>query len=187
MSGRPRSKRSKRRASGPASAKKNPSAAGTTSATSAKSPSAKAGSAKSPSAKPRLSKKGSPSSPWSAKPLLLTPRSFSLRWFKPDFSALAPSDQAPAVEPTPWATGLTVSAIMAAVTVALVLALTAALASTFDWLEVPANVLIGLGLAPSVWMSRRVPLWRWVGAGVGAGLVVAWLTLLVNLALSAAR
>jgi hypothetical protein len=80
-------------------------------------------------------------------------------------------------------TGVTVTVIIGAVTVALDLVLTAALASSFGWLAAPANVLIGAGLAPSVWLSRRVPLWRWVGAGVAAGLVLAWLVLLLRLAL----
>jgi hypothetical protein len=85
-------------------------------------------------------------------------------------------------EPIPWATGLTLTAMMVAVTIALDLALTGALASTFSWLAAPANALIGLGLAPSLWMSRRNPLWRWMVAGIALGLVLAWLTLLINLA-----
>jgi Protein of unknown function (DUF2537) len=83
-------------------------------------------------------------------------------------------------EPTPWATGLTVTALVAALVAALDLVLTSALAASFGWLAVPANVLIGVGMAPSIWLMHRVPFWRWIGSGVALGLGVAWLGLLVN-------
>lgn len=84
-------------------------------------------------------------------------------------------------EPTPWATGLTVSTVTAAVTVLTVVALAEALAETSRWLAALATVLVAAGLAPSVWLSRRVPVWRWVGYGVATGIGCAWLVLLLSL------
>jgi hypothetical protein len=90
-------------------------------------------------------------------------------------------------EPTPWATGLTVTALVAAMVGALDVILTGALAASFGWLSVPANVLIGLGMAPSIWLMRRVPFWRWIGYGVALGLVLAWLGLLVDVIFGASN
>jgi hypothetical protein len=80
-------------------------------------------------------------------------------------------------EPTPWATGLTVTAIVAALSVATDLVLTFTLKSTYGWLWIPANVLLCGGLAPSVWLMRNVPTWRWVSYGMAIGFACAWLVL----------
>ncbi|MDV3209289.1 MAG: DUF2537 domain-containing protein [Rhodococcus ruber] len=34
------------------------------------------------------------------------------------------------------------------------------------------------GIAPTLWWWRRVPLWRWIAAGVAAGVPVGWIVLL---------
>jgi hypothetical protein len=81
-------------------------------------------------------------------------------------------------EPTPWATGITVSAVCAILVLIVVVALSLALGAASNWLALIANVVIALGLAPSVWLARRVPVWRWVAYGVVAGIVVAWIALL---------
>jgi len=73
-----------------------------------------------------------------------------------------------------------VTVVVASLAGGLDLILTSALARSFGWLGVPANVLIGVGMAPSIWLMHRLPLWRWIGYGVAAGLVVAWLGLLVH-------
>jgi hypothetical protein len=80
-------------------------------------------------------------------------------------------------EPTPWATGITVSLFMAVVTFEAVLTLTVAVDDTSHWLALLANVLVTAGLAPSVWLARRVPIWRWVALGTACGLAVGWLCL----------
>lgn len=87
-------------------------------------------------------------------------------------------DPARAAEPTPWATGLTVTGFSAAVVLLVVVALSLALGAASNWLALIANVVIALGLAPSVWLARRAPVWRWVAYGVVAGIVVAWIALL---------
>ena len=84
-------------------------------------------------------------------------------------------------EPTPWGTGLTVSAITAAIVTVTVVSLSLGLGETSRWLALVANVLVVGGLAPSVWLGRRVPVWRWVAYGVVTGVLVAWLALILTL------
>jgi hypothetical protein len=60
-------------------------------------------------------------------------------------------------------------------------ALSRAFADAFGLLWVPANVLVGIGLAPSLYLLRHVPFWRWPALGTAAGLAVAWLILLLDL------
>ena len=80
-------------------------------------------------------------------------------------------------EPTPWLTGLTVTAFIAVVTGAAVLTLSSTLDETSSWLAFGADVVVTSGLAPSLWLARRVPVWRWVALGAAAGLAVGWLGL----------
>lgn len=84
-------------------------------------------------------------------------------------------------EPTPWATGLTVSAVTAALVVIMMVALAQALAETSRWLAALATVLVAVGLAPSIWLVRGVPVWRWVGYGLAAGIGCGWFVLLLSL------
>ena len=44
---------------------------------------------------------------------------------------------------------------------------------------IPANLLVGAGLAPSLWLLRRTPLWRWPALGATVGLGVSWVVLLL--------
>jgi hypothetical protein len=84
-------------------------------------------------------------------------------------------------EPTPWATGLTVSAFTAVVVAVGDVALSSAFAEAFGLLWVPANILVGLGLAPSLHLLRFTPFWRWPALGAAAGLAAAWVVLLLGL------
>jgi hypothetical protein len=84
-------------------------------------------------------------------------------------------------EPTPWATGLIVSAMAATVVGVALLSLSQDLASNGAWLVVLANLLVAAGLAPSIWLGRVTPIWRWVAYGTAAGIVLAWLALLLSL------
>lgn len=86
-----------------------------------------------------------------------------------------------AAEPTPWATGLTISAVAATIAVVTLVALAEALAETSRWLSALAAVLVAAGLAPSIWLFRAVPVWRWVAFGVAAGIGCGWLVLLLSL------
>jgi hypothetical protein len=81
--------------------------------------------------------------------------------------------------PTPWATGLTIAAFVAVFLTMADVALCQAFAEAFGLLWIPANLLVGVGLAPSLWLLRRTPLWRWPALGAAAGLVVSWVVLLL--------
>jgi len=83
-------------------------------------------------------------------------------------------------EETPWGTGLTVSFIVAAVVTFTVYTLSVGLGETSQWLALLANVLVVGGITPSVWLARNVPVWRWVAYGVVAGVLAAWLSLLLT-------
>jgi hypothetical protein len=91
-----------------------------------------------------------------------------------------PVEQVPD-EPTPWAAGLTVSAFAGMVVMAVVISLSLGLGQTNRWLPLIANVVIAIGLAPSVWLTRNVRVWRWVAYGIVAGLAVGWIGLLLTL------
>lgn len=85
-----------------------------------------------------------------------------------------------APEPTPWATGLAVAAFVAVVVVVAIVALAGALAGeTAGWLAIVATVVVTAGLAPSLWLGRRLPILRWVALGVAAGLALSWIPVLV--------
>jgi hypothetical protein len=78
---------------------------------------------------------------------------------------------------TPWATGLTLAAFVAAVTCAAAVVLSVGLGRFHPLLEVGLNVVAVGGLAPTVWEWRRRPVWRWFALGGTVGVGVAWLAL----------
>ncbi|MFC3454706.1 DUF2537 domain-containing protein [Amycolatopsis speibonae] len=86
----------------------------------------------------------------------------------------------PAGEPTPWLTGLTISAFVAAVVVVAMLALANTLArETNGWLALLASAVVTAGIAPSLWLARRVPIVRWASFGAAVGIVIAWIGVLI--------
>ncbi|WP_173140439.1 DUF2537 domain-containing protein [Kibdelosporangium persicum] len=95
-----------------------------------------------------------------------------------DAAPPSPASALPAPEPTPWLTGLTVSALMAVVTITAVLTLAITLNETSGLLAIGANIVVTAGLAPSVWLARRVLIWRWVAFGVASGLALGWIALI---------
>jgi uncharacterized protein DUF2537 len=80
-------------------------------------------------------------------------------------------------ERTPWGTGLTVSAFVAAVTAAAVVVLSLGVARVHPLLAVGLNVIAVGGLAPTLWGWRAVPVLRWFVLGGGVGVVGAWIAL----------
>jgi uncharacterized protein DUF2537 len=78
----------------------------------------------------------------------------------------------------PWATGLTVSGFVAAVTGVAVVVLSLGLIRVNALLAVGLNVVAAGGLAPTLWGWRRKLVLRWFVLGAGVGVVVAWVTLL---------
>ncbi|MGH3676589.1 MAG: DUF2537 domain-containing protein [Mycobacterium sp.] len=81
-------------------------------------------------------------------------------------------------EATPWGTGLTVSAFVAAVTAAAVVVLSLGLIRVHPLLAIGLNLVAVGGLAPTVWGWRSVPVLRWITVGLGVGVAGAWLGLL---------
>ncbi len=79
---------------------------------------------------------------------------------------------------TPWATGLTVAAFVAAVIAAAIIVLTIGLIRVHPLLAVGLNLVAVGGLAPTVWGWRKVPVWRWFVLGSGVGVTTAWVALL---------
>lgn len=83
--------------------------------------------------------------------------------------------------PTPWSTGLAVAAFVAVTITIADVVLSRAFAEVFGLLWVPANLLVGLGLSPSLVLVRRTPFWRWPALGGAVGLAAAWVVLLLDL------
>jgi hypothetical protein len=87
----------------------------------------------------------------------------------------------PEGEPTPWLTGLTVAGFAAAVVVIAMLALAGTLArETSGWLALLASVVVTGGLAPSLWLARKMPILRWAALGAAAGMLVSWVGVLIE-------
>jgi hypothetical protein len=80
-------------------------------------------------------------------------------------------------EPVPWLPGLTVAAFVFLVVFYAVLALAITLAATAPLLAIGSNLVVTVGLLPSVWLVRRTPIWRWVALGVSTAIGVGWLAL----------
>ncbi|BBX23866.1 hypothetical protein MTER_32770 [Mycolicibacter terrae] len=80
---------------------------------------------------------------------------------------------------TPWATGLTVAAFVAAVSGTAIAVLSLGLTRVHPAVAVALNLIAVGGLAPTVWGWRRTPVLRWLALGAGLGVAGAWLVLLV--------
>lgn len=85
------------------------------------------------------------------------------------------------VEPTPWGTGLVTSGITGVLVTVTLVIMTMGLAEVSPLLSVLVNVAVVAGLAPSIWIGRRTPVWRWPAFGTGAGICAAWIALLLSL------
>ena len=79
---------------------------------------------------------------------------------------------------TPWGTGLTVSAFVAAVTAAAVVVLSIGMTRVNPVVSIALNLVAVGGLAPTLWGWRRVPVRRWLVLGAAVGVAVGWATLL---------
>ncbi|MFI5715420.1 DUF2537 domain-containing protein [Nocardia sp. NPDC051750] len=84
----------------------------------------------------------------------------------------------PPSEPTPWAAGITVAALVAALTMVGVYAFGAALTQVHPLLSLAVNLVAAIGIAPTAWRWRTRPVTRWVLAGAGVGVLLAWIGLL---------
>jgi len=78
---------------------------------------------------------------------------------------------------TPWGTGLTVSAFVAAVTAAAIVVLGMGMNRVNPAVSIALNLVAVGGLAPTLWGWRRVPVRRWFVLGAAVGVAVGWTTL----------
>jgi hypothetical protein len=82
-------------------------------------------------------------------------------------------------EPPAWAPGLALGAFVALVVGLAVLVLSTGLAD-LPWLAVSANLLVAAGLAPALWLSRHLPVLRWISGGAAVGVAVGWIAALMS-------
>jgi hypothetical protein len=82
-------------------------------------------------------------------------------------------------EPTPWASGLTVAALVAGLVLLLNLTLAVPMVAGLGLVGLLIDLVVAAGLVPALWLNRHVPTWRWVVWGAFAGMGVALLPLLV--------
>ena len=78
---------------------------------------------------------------------------------------------------TPWGTGLTVSAFVAAVTGAAIVVLSIGMTRVNPLVSIALNLIAVGGLAPTLWGWRRVPVKRWFVLGAAVGVAVGWIAL----------
>ena len=83
-----------------------------------------------------------------------------------------------AEESTPWATGLTVAAFVAAITGGAIVVLSLGMTRVHPLVSVALNVIAVGGLAPTLWDWRKRPVRRWFVLGAAAGVAVGWITML---------
>lgn len=75
---------------------------------------------------------------------------------------------------TPWGTGLTVAAFVAAVTAGAIVVLSMGMTRVHPLVSVGLNVIAVGGLAPTLWDWRKRPVRRWFVLGVAVGVAVGW-------------
>lgn len=80
-------------------------------------------------------------------------------------------------QPAPWATGLPIATFFAVLVAIGDVAFVRAIDGIAGPLWIPANLAVCAGLAPGIWLLRRVLFWRWLALGIAIGLVVAWVVL----------
>ncbi|AQT81651.1 hypothetical protein B1R94_23955 [Mycolicibacterium litorale] len=78
---------------------------------------------------------------------------------------------------TPWGTGLTVAAFVAAITGAAIVVLSLGMIRVHPLVAIVLNLIAVGGLAPTVWGWRRIPVRRWFVLGAGVGVAGGWIAL----------
>ncbi len=78
---------------------------------------------------------------------------------------------------TPWGTGLTVAAFVAAITGTAIVVLSMGMTRVNPWVSIVLNLVAVGGLAPTLWGWRRMPVRRWCVLGAAVGVAVGWITL----------
>jgi hypothetical protein len=81
---------------------------------------------------------------------------------------------------TPWGTGLTVAAFVAAVTTAAIVILSTGMTRVHPLVSVGLNVVAVGGLAPTLWEWRTRPVRRWFVLGAAVGVAIGWTAMLAQ-------
>lgn len=81
-------------------------------------------------------------------------------------------------EPMPWGPGLAIAAFTAFLVASAVYVLSSGLSSK-PLVAIGVNVVVVAGLCPALWLSRGLPVLRWIAGGAAAGVLAAWLCVLV--------
>ncbi len=77
-------------------------------------------------------------------------------------------------ESTPWGTGLTVAAFVAAVVAAAIVVLSMGMTRVNPVVSVGLNLVAVGGLAPTLWDWRKMPVRRWFVLGAAVGVAIGW-------------
>lgn len=83
-------------------------------------------------------------------------------------------------EPMPWGPGLAVATFTALLVASAVYVLSSGL-SNKPLLAIGVNIVVVAGLCPALWLSRGLPVLRWIAGGAAAGVLAAWLCVLIFL------
>ncbi len=83
-------------------------------------------------------------------------------------------------EPVPWGPGLTLSGFILILVASAVYVLSTGL-SDRPIVAIAVNLLVAAGLGPALWLSRSLPVLRWIAGGAAAGVLSAWFCVLVFL------
>ena len=79
---------------------------------------------------------------------------------------------------TPWGTGLTVAAFVAAVIATAIVVLSMGMNRVNPVVSIGLNLVAVGGLAPTLWDWRKRPVRRWFVLGAAAGVAVGWTAML---------
>jgi hypothetical protein len=80
---------------------------------------------------------------------------------------------------TPWGTGLTVAAFVAAVVAGAIIVLSIGMTRVHPMITVGLNLVAVGGLAPTLWDWRKQPVRRWFVLGAAVGVAIGWISTLV--------
>lgn len=83
-------------------------------------------------------------------------------------------------EPVPWGPGLTVAGFALFVVASAVYVLSSGL-SDRPLLAIGVNLVVAGGLGPALWLSRGLPVLRWIAGGAVIGVLAAWASVLIFL------
>ncbi len=83
-------------------------------------------------------------------------------------------------ESAPWTVGLSVALFVAGVVGCAIYVVSAGLADR-PIIAIIVNIAVAGGVLPAIWLSRRLPVLRWIALGAALGIVAAWFSTLVFL------